>query len=275
VKPRQRRKRDAIASDGLRRQPYANGSLQAPARKQSEDSNDSSTGSLRLWTELENDDQALLDECHEPEMISPLESTYGTSSLFTLDGELQTISPIEAVAPPVREDANDDETLETVISPYRPGGRVAAATSLPILYRVGRPHLAVTGPRPLRSPLLEFHGPAFFEFSSRPNRRALVHHFCSVLTHLIVFREESGNPFQQLVLPLTKRSESVTNAVYALAAAHLEYRGVGNSEKSCHFHNQAIQRLARMIEHDEPSNRNELLATIMLLVYYEVVSLHC
>jgi hypothetical protein len=57
-----------------------------------------------------------------------------------------------------------------------------------------------------------------------------------------------------------------------LASAHLEYRGVENDEKSVYFHNKAIQGLARLIQKGAGANRNELLAAIMLLVYYEVVS---
>ncbi|KAI1328512.1 hypothetical protein F5Y16DRAFT_149866 [Xylariaceae sp. FL0255] len=133
------------------------------------------------------------------------------------------------------------------------------------------PDLAMIAPSPSVSPALEFCSPAFSEFSTRSNRRALVDHFCNVLSHLIVFREESGNPFQQLVLPLSHRSSPVMNAIYALAAAHLEYRGVQNAEKSVYFHNKAIQGLSRVIENQGKVNRNEALAAIMLLVYYEVV----
>ena len=100
-----------------------------------------------------------------------------------------------------------------------------------------------------------------------------MNHFCNVLSHLIVFREESGNPFQQLVLPLSHGSPPVMNAIYALASAHLEYRGVNTGEKSIYFHNEAIQSLAQLIEKNGKVNhKNELLASIMLLVYYEVVS---
>lgn len=126
---------------------------------------------------------------------------------------------------------------------------------------------------PAVSPRLEFHMPAFSEFTARPNRRALVDHFCNVLSRLIVFREESGNPFQQLVLPLARQSSPVMNAIYALASAHMEYRGVNTGEKSLSFHNRAIQDLARLIQRGDKVNKNELLAAIMLLVYYEVVSI--
>ncbi|KAM7216879.1 Fungal specific transcription factor domain containing protein [Rhypophila decipiens] len=151
----------------------------------------------------------------------------------------------------------------SIVMPPRSG----AVTSRSSLY----PHLAMIAPSPLASPLVEFHAPAFEEFSDRPNRRALVDHFCNVLSHLIVFREESGNPFQQLVLPLTLKSSPVTNAIFALASAHLEYRGVENQEKSIVFHNRAIQGLARLISLNNKANRNEILAAIMLLVYYEVL----
>ncbi|KAK7980375.1 hypothetical protein PG989_012832 [Apiospora arundinis] len=134
------------------------------------------------------------------------------------------------------------------------------------------PDLAMIAPCPIASPTMEICIPAFSEFSDRPNRRALMNHFCNVLSHLIVFREESGNPFQQLVLPLSHGSAPVMNAIYALASAHLEYRGVNTGEKSIYFHNEAIQSLAQLIEKNGKVNhKNELLASIMLLVYYEVL----
>lgn len=134
------------------------------------------------------------------------------------------------------------------------------------------PSLALIAPVNVPSPRFEFCSPAFSEFSEHTNRRGLVDHFCNVLSHLIVFREERGNPFQQLVLPMCHNSPSITNAVYALSSAHLEYRGVENGEKSVYFHNKSIQGLARLIERGADANRNELLAAIILLVYYEVVS---
>ncbi|KAK8087245.1 hypothetical protein PG994_002219, partial [Apiospora phragmitis] len=128
------------------------------------------------------------------------------------------------------------------------------------------PDLAMIAPCPIASPTREICIPAFSEFSDRPNRRGLMNHFCNVLSHLIVFREESGNPFQQLVLPLSHGSAPVMNAIYALASAHLETRG------SIYFHNEAIQSLAQLIEKNGKVNhKNELLASIMLLVYYEVL----
>ncbi|KAL5615320.1 uncharacterized protein BROUX77_001157 [Berkeleyomyces rouxiae] len=117
----------------------------------------------------------------------------------------------------------------------------------------------------------DFNLPNFFEFSDLRNRRALIDHFCNVLSHLLVFKEDSGNPFQQLVLPLCHNSIVVTNAVYALASAHLEHRGVEFSETSDFFHRQVITGLAKLIAQSEKANRNELLASIMLLIYYEAL----
>ncbi|KAL2265749.1 hypothetical protein VTJ83DRAFT_6849 [Remersonia thermophila] len=132
------------------------------------------------------------------------------------------------------------------------------------------PDLAMVASCPASSPLLEFSAPVFVEFADRPGRRALVDHFCNVLSHLIVLREETGNPFQQLVLPLTRRESPVTYAMFALASAHLEYRGVENPEKSLYFHNMAIRGVAQLIQNGgSKANRNEILAAIMLLVYYE------
>lgn len=154
-------------------------------------------------------------------------------------------------------------------------GGAGESTSTILTRHVSRaPDLAMIAPWPLPSPLLDFHMPAFCEFSDQKHLRALVDHFCNQLSHLIVFREETGNPFQQLVLPLSTQSSPVMNAIYALTSAHLEYRGVNSKVQSLKFHSEAIKGLAtKVANHDKKSatDRNELLAAIMLLVYYEVV----
>lgn len=186
-------------------------------------------------------------------VLSPSEGNFDRISLATF-------SPTEFVD----GEQADDHPAEDCHSP----------TSTAVLPRSRslHPDLAMIAPCPVGSPLLDFCSPSFSEFSDRQNRRALLDHFCNVLSHLIVFREESGNPFQQLVLPLTRRDSPVTHAIFALACAHLEYRGVENAEKSLQFHNMAIRGVAKLIEHNSKVNRNEILAAIMLLVYYECVS---
>lgn len=176
------------------------------------------------------------------------------------------LSPIDTSPTVFEFDIPDNtEEIEDVV-------RRDSETSVASQPRSLQPDLAMIAPCPVGSPRLEFVLPVFGEFSDRLNRRGLVDHFCNVLSHLIVFREESGNPFQQLVLPLSHTSMPIMNAIYALASAHLEYRGVETSEKSLYFHNKAIQGLARLIEKDDKVDKIELLAAIMLLVYYEVVS---
>lgn len=102
-----------------------------------------------------------------------------------------------------------------------------------------------------------------------------MHYFCNTLSHLIVLREDRGNPFQQLVLPLAYTSPAVKAAIYALASAHLVGKArnrLASDETSIHFHNEAIRNLATLIAKGDGVDGNELLATIMLIVYYEVVS---
>ncbi|KAI0099282.1 fungal-specific transcription factor domain-containing protein [Nemania sp. FL0031] len=237
IKPRQRKKRDSQSSFKI------DTSLQCMP-----------LGDIDDWEE-----QAVTP-C-ESEYPSPLESRFDLSPsshiLTDTNGDTSTPSYEAEI-----EDGQYQNQLIVRRESY------ARALSSP---RSLQPELAMIAPCPVASPTLEFYMPAFSEFSSRPNRRALVDHFCNVLSHLIVFREESGNPFQQLVLPLSHGSSPVMNAIYALASAHLEYRGVQNPEKSIYFHNQAIQGLAKLIENQGKVNKNELLAAIMLLVYYEVL----
>lgn len=193
-----------------------------------------------------------------------MEDSFGAALTPTISHLSQTMSPstIHDYDLAVEFDEDVEDCPESTV----------ASTSQAVTHISKPPDLAMIAPCPLGSPLLEFHIPAFSEFSGQKNRRALVAHFCDQLSHLVVFREETGNPFTELVLPLTHKSRPVENAIYALASAHLEYRGVKNREQSLHFHNEAIQGLATMIDNEgRAADKNELLAAIMLLVYYEVV----
>lgn len=202
---------------------------------------------------------------------TPIDSGFAGASPAASAPEHNTQDPDEDV---------DEEFLPQDAGYYRRTYSVDGGAIVP--YSPSRsgsyPDLAMIAPCPTISPLLEFRAPAFFEFTDQANRRALLNHFCNTMSHLIVLNEgdgetQIGNPFQQLVLPLADRSPCVQNAVYALAGAHLEHRGVDNGEKALVFHQQAVQGLARMIESEGQLDRNEMLASIMLLVYYEVVSI--
>ncbi|GAB1312899.1 Fungal-specific transcription factor domain-containing protein [Madurella fahalii] len=208
----------------------------------------------------------------QPKRRSRGDETVISPSASAFDGfSGACFSPIEFLESR-REEANADLLTDAADEPEAAVQDSPSTTSTSVIPRSTRslhPDLAMIAPYPVGSPLRDFYLPPFSEFSDQPNRRALVDHFCNILSHLIVFREETGNPFQQLILPLTRGSSPVTNAIFALACAHLEYRGVENPEKSLYFHNRAIRGVAQLIEQNGKVSRNEILAAIMLLVYYE------
>ncbi|RNJ53270.1 hypothetical protein D7B24_002072 [Verticillium nonalfalfae] len=254
VKPRQRKKRDSTPGEGLDlesrylRRPSLYGDSQHLEYQQGDDT--SSKG---------DSDEAVADDMDA--LASSLHVNWSAAS------DVPLISPLDMPFDfPIEEEVEEDVDEEIVrMSPAPPTMAVTRAQRYP--------DLAMIAPAPLSPPHLEFLMPVFSEFSDCANRRALVDHFANVLSHLIVLREtESGNPFQQLVLPLCYSSTTVQNAIYALSSAHLEHRGSGkHEEKSLYFHNQAIQGLARLIEMGPKADREELLAAIMLLVYFEVL----
>ncbi|KAK3386548.1 fungal-specific transcription factor domain-containing protein [Podospora didyma] len=262
VRPRQRKKRDSVVSGGM--SPIIPKGHD-PFRKFSLVSLESHDTDGSFWE----------DEDSERVLLSYLDDTFGTGlpdstysgiplvafSNVDFTGVSRNMTPTTI---PVEGDDAEDVATEHSQESY---GTVSIVPRSKALHS----DLAMIAPCPVGSPLLNFCPSAFSEFSTRPNRRALVDHFCNVLSHLIVFREETGNPFQQLVLPLTQESSPVTNAIYALASAHLEYRGCQNTERSLYFHNRAIQGVAHLIEQNGNVNKNEILAAIMLLVYYEVL----
>ncbi|OTA57901.1 hypothetical protein K449DRAFT_128320 [Hypoxylon sp. EC38] len=244
VKPRQRRKKEPLQS-GVAQD---HGEVQEPDLDH------------YPWRET------TADEISETDCLSPIDTKFGSVPPMNFPTTVESVlSPVDTSSAVYNYSVTDNgDQIRDVVRKNSSISVVSQARSL-------QPDLAMIAPCPVGSPTLEFVLPTFSEFSERHNRRALVNHFCNVLSHLIVFREESGNPFQQLVLPLSHTSSPIMNAIYALASAHLEYRGVETSEKSLYFHNQAIQGLARLIEQEGKVDKIELLAAIMLLVYYEVL----
>ena len=121
----------------------------------------------------------------------------------------------------------------------------------------------------------DFNTLAFHNFTNRKSRRHLLDHFCAVLSRLIVFKEDPGNPFRQLVLPIAQKSPPLLHTIYAISTAHLEHRGVHVEERALDFQSKAFQGLAGLIAHKDESNRDEVLAVIILLLYHEVSSDMC
>ena len=134
------------------------------------------------------------------------------------------------------------------------------------------PELAMMAPSTCGSPY-DFSTPAFAEFTTNESRRHLLDHFCNVLSHLLVFKEDGGNAFQQLILPMAHKSPPLLNAIYAISSAHLEHRGLQTGERALDLHSKALAGLAQLIAEKDRGNRDEVLAVIMLLVYYEVCSM--
>ncbi|KAJ4199108.1 hypothetical protein NW759_016185 [Fusarium solani] len=267
IKPRQRRKRGSIATLPL----DANSSSSSSDRTlQSPDD----TALIPQWKQERRGSDAPFDAAPiitEQNPLSGKQMSSPISSLLTWSPtDLPIVSRIDSI------DFEFPSLDETIVSNQDDDAKESAwqdslALANTILQSPRTPSLSLNAPVSVPSPRFEFCSPAFTEFSERTNRRALVDHFCNVLSHLIVLQEECGNPFQQLILPLCHYSQAVINAVYALASAHLENRGVENEEKSVYFYNESIQGLANLIEKGEDTNPNELLAAVMLLVYYDVL----
>lgn len=185
-----------------------------------------------------------------------------------LDGDAQGADG-DDFASGLTNDIYDDLDLELIDLP-----RTAVPSAAVALWSPTRRHAGAF----YATPRLELNMPLFSEYTSIKGRRGLLDHFSNVLSHLIVLREDEGNPFQQLVLPMSRRSPAVASAIYALASAHLEFRGVttssggGAEQKSILFHSEAARNLASLIDKGAEGNQNELLAAVILLIYYEVVS---
>lgn len=156
-----------------------------------------------------------------------------------------------------------EEEIATTKDMFAPTSALTRSSSYP------DPTTAFLSPNSAGSPY-DFTVPAFSEFTNRESQRGLLDHFCNVLSHLIVFKEDSGNPFRQLVLPMAQTCPFLLNAIYAISSAHLEHRDLHVEERALDLHSKALQGLANQLAHKDDGNRDELLAAIILLLYYEV-----
>lgn len=194
-------------------------------------------------------------------MNSPLPPFDALDSFARSAPELHDVKPVQM--DPMDGFAKDpyDEEIATSREMFAPTSAVSRSSSYP------DPTSAFLSPTSGGSP---YSVPAFSEYTGRESRRNLLDHFCNVLSHLIVFKEDSGNPFRQLVLPLAQKSPPTLNAIYAVSSAHLEHRGLHVEERALDLHSKALQGLASLISHKDKGNRDEVLAVIILLLYYEV-----
>ncbi|KAI8282382.1 hypothetical protein K4K56_011159 [Colletotrichum sp. SAR 10_98] len=119
--------------------------------------------------------------------------------------------------------------------------------------------------------MLELPYPSFFNLTDDTQDRKLIHHFCTVLSHLIVFTEEPDNSFQELILPLASENSPVLHAMCAFSKGHLEYMGVQDSKHSSNFRVLAAEGVFSLVQQN--CRYEEVLAATMLLVYYESLTL--
>lgn len=89
-----------------------------------------------------------------------------------------------------------------------------------------------------------------------------------------MFREDTGSPGHQLLLPISQASSPVVDILLGFSSSQLDCRGIQNEERSLYFHNRALQELAKLIDGFKEAAKEEVLSTILLLLYYEVVSCH-
>ncbi|KAJ0338626.1 hypothetical protein KNSL1_012352 [Colletotrichum chrysophilum] len=119
--------------------------------------------------------------------------------------------------------------------------------------------------------MLELPYSSFFNLTDDTQDRKLIHHFCTVLSHLIVFTEEPDNSFQELILPLASENSPVLHAMCAFSKGHLEYMGVQDSKHSSNFRVLAAEGVFSLVQQN--CRYEEVLAATMLLVYYESLTL--
>jgi hypothetical protein len=104
-----------------------------------------------------------------------------------------------------------------------------------------------------------------------------VYHFSTIVASLISFsfpQPDISNPFLLHVLPRTSSSTQVQRAVEAVAAAHLYHLGAETRDRATQLHSQALSLLATELSSPrlDGTARANLLASSLLLIYYEVCS---
>ena len=126
----------------------------------------------------------------------------------------------------------------------------------------------------LSSPILRVASPAQsppFEYELD-----LDTYFYRIFSPLLVSCEDDVDSSYKIIEPLTKRCFAVKYAIFALASSHAEpalTRFHANRDVSEVFYNQVLSDLSRRLKFDLcGQDRTDLLAAIVFLICYEVVS---
>jgi Fungal specific transcription factor domain len=105
------------------------------------------------------------------------------------------------------------------------------------------------------------------------HRQDLVDHFRSIFSHLPALQDQNAPLFRQSSMsPTPQASSPVLDILLAFSCSQFEEHGIQNEETSLYFHNKALQGLIKLLDNLWEGNAEEILSTIMLLVYYEIVS---
>ncbi|TDZ49649.1 L-arabinose-responsive transcription regulator ARA1 [Colletotrichum trifolii] len=118
---------------------------------------------------------------------------------------------------------------------------------------------------------LELPLPLFSDFTDDGSTRKLLHHFCEVLSSRVVFAEQPHSSFRSLVLPLAYDNSPVLFGICAFAGGHLEHMGVQDMRHSSEYRVLAAKRAFDLVQWK--CHHEQTLATIMMLVYYESLTL--
>lgn len=103
-----------------------------------------------------------------------------------------------------------------------------------------------------------------------PDPNALLNYFGNVVSIDLV--GDGGTHMTEIILPLCYSSGTVRDAACALAGLHMVRTSVGSTCDHALFHSQALVGLPLVARLDEDWARDQTLAALLLLVYYEVVS---
>ncbi|OQE17999.1 hypothetical protein PENSTE_c019G09560 [Penicillium steckii] len=120
------------------------------------------------------------------------------------------------------------------------------------------------------------HRPVLLPAQPSGTETKFVYHFSNIVAHLISFsfpQPDISNPFLLHILPRTSCSTQVQRAVEAVAAAHLYHLGAETQNRATYLHSQALTLLATELSSPriDPAARINLLASSLLLIYYEIV----
>jgi hypothetical protein len=111
-----------------------------------------------------------------------------------------------------------------------------------------------------------------FESANNRYSQDFVDHFRTVFSHLPALQDQNVPLFRQSSMsPTSQASSPVQDILLAFSCFQFEEHGVQNEKTSLYFHNKALQGLIKLLDNLWEGNAEEILSTIMLLVYYEIV----